>query len=214
VFLGAVASAYSVVGGSIPADERRRIKEGVFVFQRSIAKLSIGSLDEPSLAVDAHYNPKELQFQRSVPWATHPLANHAAADQLDLEFTGSQPRTMDLEMLFDCFEQQNPDDPRTIEQLVDVVETLAAVRDPKGDAAHRRPHFCVVTWGDRGVKPLRCVIESVTVKYTMFDRMGTPLRAVCNIKVKEARLRDGDFEANSAQQMREMRRRMAERERV
>jgi hypothetical protein len=210
VFVGSVASAYSIVGWSIPRDERRHIKEGVFVFQRSIAKLSIGSLDEPSLAVAAHYNPKDLQFQRSVPWTSHQLANHGAADQLDLEFTGSQPRTMDLEMLFDCVEQQNPDDPRTIEQLVDVVETLAAMRDPEGDAAHRRPHFCV-TWGDRGVKRLRCVIEAVTVKYTMFDRIGTPLRAVCTLKVKEARLRDTDYEANSAEQMRAVRRRMVAR---
>jgi hypothetical protein len=181
------------------------------MFTRSIAKLSIGSLDEPSLSVDAHYNPKELAFQRSVPWATHQLAGHDQ-DQLEVEFTGAQPRTMDLEMLFDCYEQQNTDDPRTIEQLVNVIETLAAVRDPSGDAAHRRPHFCVVTWGDQGVKPLRCVIESVAVKYTMLDRLGKPLRAICNLKVREARLRDTDVEANSRQQLAAMRQRMATRE--
>jgi hypothetical protein len=112
--------------------------------------------------------------------------------------------------MFDCYEP-NPDDSSTIEQIVAVVDTLAAVRDPSGDADHRRPHFCIVTWGDRGVKPLRCVIESVAVKYTMFDRLGTPLCAVCSLKVREARLRDSDVEANSERQMRAMRRRMADR---
>jgi hypothetical protein len=181
------------------------------VFQRSIAKLSIGSLDDPSLSVDAHYNPKELGFSRNVPWSTHQLAGHGD-DQLEVEFTGAQPRTMDLEMLFDCYEP-NPDDARTIEQLVDVIETLATVREPHGDAAHRRPHFCVVTWGDQGVKPLRCVIESVAVKYTMLDRLGKPLRAMCNLKVREARLNsDADIEANNRAQQRAMRQRMAARE--
>ena len=182
------------------------------MFQRAIAKLSIGSLDEPRLYVDAHYNPKELAFSRSVPWATHRHAGHGE-DQLEVEFTGAQPRVMDLEMLFDCYEQQNGDDPRTIEQLVDVLELLATVRDPQGDAAHRRPHFCVVTWGDQGVKPLRCVIESLAVKYTMLDRLGKPLRAICNLKVREARLKgDVDIEASNREQQRATRQRMAARE--
>jgi hypothetical protein len=182
------------------------------VFQRSIAKLSIGSLDDPSLSVDAHYNPKELSFQRSVPWATHQLAGHGD-DQLEVEFTGAQPRMMDLELMFDCYEQDG-DDPCTIEEIVEVIETLATVRDPSGDAAHRRPHFCIVTWGDKGVKPLRCVIESVAVKYTMLDRLGKPLRAVCNIKVREARIRDtdGHVDANDREQLSAMRKRMAARE--
>jgi hypothetical protein len=69
-----------------------------------------------------------------------------------------------------------------------------------------------VTWGDQGVKPLRCVIESVAVKYTMLDRLGKPLRALCNLKVREARLRDSDVDANDRQQMAAMRQRMANRE--
>lgn len=184
------------------------------MFTRSIARLSIGSLDDASLSVDAHYNPKELQFQREVPWATHQLANHSEEDALAVEFTGSRPRMMELELLFDCYERTPQDDPRTIEQLVDVIETLATVRDPKADATHRRPHYCIVTWGDSGVKPLRCVIESVAVKYTMFDRLGTPLRAICNIKVREARLKDSDVEATNRAQTAAMRERMNERERL
>jgi hypothetical protein len=34
----------------------------------------------------------------------------------------------------------------------------------------------------------RCVIEGLVVKYTMFDTRGTPLRALCSVKLKEARL--------------------------
>jgi hypothetical protein len=36
------------------------------------------------------------------------------------------------------------------------------------------------------MRPLRCVIESVATKYTMFDRQGTPVRATCTVKLREA----------------------------
>ncbi len=172
------------------------------MFTGSIAKLSIGSLDNTKLSVEAHYNPKDLAYQRSVPWSAHPLADKAAKDQLEVEFTGAQPRTMELELLFDAFETTG-----TVQAQVDILDELAAV-----DGKLKRPHYCVVTWGERGVRPLRCVIESLTVKYTMFDRMGAPKRAVCNVKVREAHLR-GDFGGTESEQMAAMRRRMAERDR-
>jgi hypothetical protein len=44
----------------------------------------------------------------------------------------------------------------------------------------------VIVWGTQGIRPLVCVIESLGVKYTMFDRNGMPLRALATLKVKEA----------------------------
>ena len=32
----------------------------------------------------------------------------------------------------------------------------------------------------------RCVIESLSTKYTMFSDQGVPLRATCTVKLKEA----------------------------
>ena len=49
----------------------------------------------------------------------------------------------------------------------------------------RRPHRCVVKWGST-VPSFRCVIESVSTKYTMFTDDGTPVRATCTVKLKEA----------------------------
>jgi len=178
------------------------------MFKPSAAKLSIGSLDDANLAVDAHYNPKELQWQQSVSWTPHPLANHAKGDQMEVEFTGAQPRTMDLEMLFDGYEKGE-----SVEDLVGVIETLAAVRNPEGEADELRPHYCIVAWGDRGVKPMRCVIESVQVKYTMFDRAGTPLRAFVNVKVREAHLEGRNVDGIERKQTLGMKDRMATRDR-
>jgi hypothetical protein len=115
---------------------------------------------------------------------------------------------MDLEMLFDGYEQQV-----SVEECIGVIETLAAVRNPAGEADERRPHYCVVAWGDRGVKPIRCVIENVSVKYTMFDRMGTPLRAFVNLKVREAHLKGRDVEGADRQQATGRKQRMEARDR-
>jgi hypothetical protein len=36
------------------------------------------------------------------------------------------------------------------------------------------------------VPTFKCVIESLSVKYTMFSDQGVPLRATCTVKLKEA----------------------------
>jgi phage protein U len=161
-------------------------------FLNSIAKLAIGSIDKLELAVDAHYNPKELQSQRDVPWATRSQSH----DAFDIEFTGSQPRTMDLEMLFDAYEQRG-----SVQAQLDVLEELASVRVPASKISDElRPHFCVVTWGEKGMRPLRCVITSLTTKVTMFDSDGTPRRAIANLKVREIRI-DAREEANAEERI-------------
>ena len=143
-------------------------------FTGASTKLSIGSLDKPTLAVHAQYNPKELQLKRTVPWTEH--------KQEIVEFGGTKPRAMSVELLFDGYEQH-----RSIQPQLDVLEHLATVRDrtEEKDEALQRPHWCIVTWGN-AMPSMRCVIESLAVKYTMFASDGTPLRAVATVELKEA----------------------------
>ena len=146
------------------------------------AKISIGSIDEPTISVEAQYNPKELQIDKSVPWQKH---NKANANGLQLEFTGAEGRTMSVDLLFDGYEQNS-----SIQGKVATLETLATVRDPgsKKDEM-RRPHHCVVVWGTvmgGGDNKFKCVIEQISTKYTMFSHDGIPLRATVTLKLKEA----------------------------
>jgi hypothetical protein len=70
---------------------------------------------------------------------------------------------------------------------VAILETLARVRNPTDpDENKRRPHQCVVAWGGRGLPSFKCVIESLSTKYTVFSGDGEPLRATCTVKLKEA----------------------------
>jgi hypothetical protein len=158
-------------------------------FDPAQKKLSIGTVDYcngPQFHVDAQYNPKELQVDMPVQWSKHNMANKTEAakerGELHLEFTGADSRSMQVEMLFDGYEQK-----QSIADKVASLEKMASVMKPSSPKEdERRPPLCVVTWGDRGLPSFRCVIESLSTKYTMFDTNGTPLRATCTVKLKEA----------------------------
>ena len=90
---------------------------------------------------------------------------------------------MSVELLFDGYETGGGAVLSSIQSL----ETLASVIDPSStDENRRRPHLCVVTWGAGGMPSFRCVIESLSTKYTMFSSEGAVLRATCTVKLKEA----------------------------
>jgi len=145
--------------------------------------ITLASLDDGT-AVKAQYNPKELEFQKNVPWSKVNQANQSQSatggQGIHLEFTGAEGRTMSIEMLFDGYESNT-----SIMPQVHALEWLASVLDPTNTKeAMRRPHRCVAVWGND--ISFRCVINSLSTKYTMFSSSGTPLRATCMVKLMEA----------------------------
>lgn len=157
-----------------PQDSADRPTQGV---------LWIGSLDDTNLTVKAQYNPKELQVDKNIPWKKKDQANKANTSGLHLEFTGAEGRTMSVELLFDEYEKGNAGD---VGPLVKSLNDMASVwQGSSPDEDKRRPHLCVVTWGTT-INTFKCVIESLSTKYTMFSSKGVPLRATCTVKLKEA----------------------------
>jgi len=162
-------------------------------YGRATAKIEIQSLDDGT-NVKAQYNPKELQIDRTVPWSPTGEANKANAQTasadnsgIHLEFTGAQGRTLSVELLFDGYENQGGAG-FTVDVAGEVskLEKLASVRKPGSSKEDdRRPHHCMVAWGTT-LRGFKCVIESLSTKYTMFDMGGRPLRATCTVKLKEA----------------------------
>ena len=148
-------------------------------FQHPSTRISIASVDTGA-RVEAQYNPKELQIDKSVPWQKNPQANKSPETGIQLEFTGAEGRSMSVEMLFDGFEDNKP-----VTAPIEMLNTFASPLDAGStDENKRRPHLCVVSWGT--LPSFRCVIESLSVKYTMFSEGGDPLRATCTVKLKEA----------------------------
>ena len=148
------------------------------------AKVTIGSLDDEDLDVEAQYNPRELVVTQPISWTEHKAVGNQKADALHIEFTGMQPRTVQVELLFDGAECGGG---TVMSLLAGKIQTLASVRDPYSSIEElRRPHVCVIRWG-RDLPRFVCVIDSVVVKYQMWDRDGAVLRATATVSLKEAR---------------------------
>lgn len=162
-------------------------------FQPAAEKFTISSIDEPtdSFTVEAQFNPRELSLERSSGWAPHNTTdkgNKQSDGAMHLEFGGPQPRGLVVDLLFDGVENNGMmPNGWTVMNMVDTLEVLATIREPGSTKeAMKRPHLCVAVWGQDGMRPFRCVIESVTTKFQMFSTTGKVLRATCTIKLKEA----------------------------
>ncbi|MEZ4358672.1 MAG: hypothetical protein R3B48_00715 [Kofleriaceae bacterium] len=142
--------------------------------------VSIASLDDGTI-VKAQYNPKELQIDRSVPWTKH--ANKNTDGGLQLEFSGADGRGVSLELFFD--ESESPSG--SVLGSIELLEKLAKIRVPGSSKdEEKRPHHCILVFGAVYSKPFKCVIESLSTKFTMFSPAGLPIRATVNLKLKEA----------------------------
>jgi Contractile injection system tube protein len=156
-------------------------------------RLLFGSLDVADAAhtIEAHYNPKDIDLAYQSNWvdegSVKSMVRQKDRDvENDIQYTGTNARTMSLELFLDDVEPQEKQ--KSIDEILHILHVLASPRNEQSDdPKFRRPHLCVVAWGNRKFRPFHCVIETLTVKFTMFSREGHPLRAVCTLKLKEVR---------------------------
>jgi Contractile injection system tube protein len=146
-------------------------------------KLLIFSLD-PNPAgtqvIEAQYNPKELGVDKSVPWQKAPTST---GDQPEMQFTAAEGRSMSFELFFDTYESGANVHTTYVDKLITLAMVMSS--DPKAKEELKRPPRVRIKWGN-GLPQFDGVIESVSTKYTMFLPDGTPVRATCSMKVKEA----------------------------
>jgi hypothetical protein len=153
-----------------------------------VEKLHFGSLDVPTLTVVAQYNPKEVQIDKQIQWKKPdrvPGSHPGSDDDDEMELTTAPTRSMNLELLFDGFEEH-----RSVQPEIDMLETMSSIREPGSKHSYlRRAHHCVVAWGGvDGARRFRCVIETLSTKVTMFSPEGLPLRATCTLKLQEVKM--------------------------
>ena len=141
-------------------------------------KLTITGLEGGSsgVTVAVHFNPKEISIAKSVPWQKQPTLGPG-----DLEFSSAEPQTMSFELMFDGFEAG-----ASIQGEIDTLQQLSDI-----DPSLRRPPKVKIAWGNEGtagtMPPFEAVVESMGIKYTMFDANGRPLRATVAMGFKQAR---------------------------
>ncbi len=166
-------------------------------FAHGTARLVIGSLDDPKLTISAQYNPREIQITQAGGWTDHKKKDGSTA-ALHVEYTCGQPRTLQVELLFDGYESDGVIGNRatmTVKQAIATLQSMISLREVRRSHEDWRPHFCVVAWGTDGMPSMRCVIDSLQTKYQVFSATGKVLRATCTLSLKEARRVDLDMAA-------------------
>ena len=145
-------------------------------------KCTIVSLDDPNGKVEACFNPGRIKISKTVPWNRHPPPGSDAAM---LEFTSAKNRVLTMELFFDGYEREPPDnnvEALYVDKLMAFTQaTVPIFRDRPMGA--KRPPFVMVVWGK--LSRLKGVIESVDTDMTMFEHDGVPTRATCSIKITE-----------------------------
>lgn len=127
---------------------------------------------EGSLApIEAQFNPKELSVEKKVPWTK---TKKSTDDAPEVEFTEAEPKTLAVELMFDTFESKED----VAKKYGDRLLQLATV-----DKGLKRPPLVLFSWGKLEFKG---VVHSISMKYTMFLEDGTPVRATCDVKMKQA----------------------------
>ncbi len=141
-----------------------------------LEKVVIHNKDEKTDVV-AYYNPKEISVDRSVPWNKH---KSSKGDTHVLEFTNAEPMTLSCELFCDLYEEKG----NVYAAFVEPLLHLTKVKE-SGNEEDKRPPKCIFIWG-KNFPRFEGVVESLSIKYTMFLADGTPCRATATVKMKQA----------------------------
>lgn len=133
-----------------------------------IAPLNTGSGDLP---ITAYFNPKEITIDKAVSWGHH---EHPGGDAPTKEFTAGEPKALDVELMFDMFEDQKSVKP----DLQHLVHWLGV---ETGKNSRVKIRFF---WDREGKKDLE--LSGLSMKYTMFLPDGTPTRARIVLHLKDS----------------------------
>ncbi len=122
-------------------------------------------------------NPAEISYDRSVSWQKH---KDSKGDHSVMEFTNAEPMTLSCELFFDTYETKG----NVYLAHISKLEKLTLVKQ-KARGEKKRPPIVLFTWG-KALPEFKGVVESLSVKYTMFLPDGTPCRATATIKIVQA----------------------------
>lgn len=123
--------------------------------------------------LECKFNPKELSISKSAKWGQPPNANAASASAP--EYQGAEPRQLTMELLFDEWEALAGD-------IRPAVEMLLSWTQPVPDRTPSQAPIVEFQWGS---KIGDFYLKQASVKYTMFRKNGTPVRALANVTLQE-----------------------------
>ncbi|MEO0949164.1 MAG: hypothetical protein AAFY11_13685 [Cyanobacteria bacterium J06641_5] len=131
----------------------------------------------PSKDIEFLFNPTELSFSRSI------RVNEEGGARTEkgypkISFAYPEPRSLTISnLILDTSETEES-------VMPDLQKILAALEfATSGDAKGKRPPIYVFAWGTQNY--MRCFVESVAYRLTLFLQDGTPVRAQADLTLKE-----------------------------
>jgi nucleoid-associated protein YgaU len=121
------------------------------------------------------FNPKDYSMSLQGGWNFKPQKNSLEPP----EFTGTQPRSLEVEMFLDATDQEEGDVSASVATLMSAVRPTDKSKSSKTPF----PPIVVFSWG--AAKPFVGVVKQVSATFTMFRPSGQPVRATCKISMQE-----------------------------
>lgn len=144
---------------------------------------------EDGTRLDCWFNPQDYSITKTSRWE----AKSTPGQPMPIpQYTGGEPRTLNVDLLFDDSESPSGDVRGVAERLFRLLE----VDDQQGSAANKnsgRPPMVEFGWG--AATTFKAIVTSLTVKYTLFRPNGTPVRATAAIGLMQAQETPGGASA-------------------
>jgi hypothetical protein len=145
---------------------------------QSIARAVLAGSDGSTLS--CQFNPQTVKLSRKSNWKTQP--GKGSPKQPKPQFTGTDPETLEAQLLFDCFDSlggaQQP-----VEEAVQRIMAWTCVPEHAYSAGTPQPPTVTFSWGTGLTFP--GYVTDLSVNYLMFDTDGTPLRATIDVKMQK-----------------------------
>ena len=120
-------------------------------------------------AISVMFNPAEYSLNKSNSFAEIAIPG---IDSPVLQFVRGQARALSMALFFDTYEE-NED----VRNFTDKLTNLLAI-----DSDLHAPPLVLFSWG---FLTFTGILESVNTRFTMFNRIGVPVRATCTVSFKE-----------------------------
>jgi hypothetical protein len=123
------------------------------------------------------FNPSEYTISKSGNWQKTPARGARSAPTP--EFVGANPRTLQMELFFDGWEDGSTNVQANVDTLLDWTNpTKKSIADNKPN-----PPILVFHWG--GNSYFDAYLKQVSAKFTMFRSDGTGVRATASVTLEE-----------------------------
>ena len=145
-----------------------------------LVKAEISELNNPSKRVPFQFNPSTISFSKTANYRQEP--SQAARKAPHLQFRGTGPTELSLDMVLDDVESGKDNVASSVEQLLAWTEPAP---DTKSTSSPN-PSLLQFKWGLLRLgtsEKFVGVLKSVNVSYELFKRDGTPTRATVKVNI-------------------------------